>query len=85
MKHLLAAVGLFSVLISGASAQQNERSLFDRNRDAIDRAEKRNFEPPPRNEGRTGYTERNEFRNNSGNDNQSRQLDRLDREPNSSK
>lgn len=84
MKHLLAAVGLFSVLISSASAQ-NERSLFDRNRDAIDRAEKRNFEPPPRNEGRTGYTERENFRNNSGNDNQSRQLDELDRQPNSQK
>jgi hypothetical protein len=78
MRFLLTIFGL--LLISSASAQ--EKSLFDRNREALDRAEKRNFEPPPRNEGRTGYTERG-FQNNTGNDSQSRQLDRLNREPNS--
>jgi hypothetical protein len=72
MKLWLSALVIFAS--TGVFAQD---SLFDRTHRAYERAQRRDYQPPRQTEGRTGYTERG-YRNNSGNDSQSQQLDNLD-------
>lgn len=81
--RVLFAAGFCLLLIANAVADEpdTDTSLFDRNSAALDRAEQRqNVGPADNAGGRTGYVERGHD-NNTGNDAQSQQLDRLDREP----